>query len=117
MKTFFILFQLLFIAFASPVIAKTGNGADSLEALQREVVQFFNKTWANYPDFGNQNVTVGFLINAKNELIILDMTGENPEACEYVKQILSYQKVKYNQAKQLTRYSITINLVKSEERH
>ena len=109
LSTFFIF--LLFLS-GSPVIAKTGNGTDSIAALQKEVVRLCQKNQNVFPDIDEQDVTVGFLINAKNELVILDVNGESETACEYVKQILNFQKVKYRQAKQLTRYTITIHLVK-----
>lgn len=112
MKTLLIIFPILFIALASPVIAKTGHETDSLASLQREVLNLFKKNQIDFPDFEFQDVTVGFLINAKNELIVLDTNGDSAAACEYVKEILNYKKVKYKQAKQLTRYTITIHLVK-----
>ncbi len=115
MKNLLLIIPALFLAFATPVIAKSDNIADSLAALQREVVHIFEKNQIDFSGFDEQDVKVGFLINAKNELVVLDVNGESNAACEYVKKILNYQKVKYNQAKQLTRYTITIHLVKSYE--
>jgi len=58
-----------------------------------------------------QEVELSFLLNAKNEIVILDITGDSDEVCNYVREVLSYKKVKFRQARQLTSYSIKIQIV------
>jgi hypothetical protein len=57
-------------------------------------------------------VTVDFLINAKNEIVVLHTEGNSLSACIYVKEILNFKKVKFRQAKQLTPYVVNIRLIK-----
>ena len=95
-----------------PLMAIPGAGNDTLTPLKREVVALFNKNLPDSPELDNQQVTVGFLLNAKNEIIVLDVEGESNAACEYVREVLNFRKVKFNHARQLTRYQITIHLVK-----
>ncbi|MEP6646412.1 MAG: hypothetical protein ABJC12_04935 [Saprospiraceae bacterium] len=98
----------------SGVNASPGRVNTSLDVLKKEVTRLIQKNKTRLADMPEQDIEVGFLINAKNELIILDVNGDSTSACEYVKQILNYNKVKFCQAKQLTRYSIKIHLVKEK---
>jgi len=115
MKTFFLAAITLTLTIISPLTASPGKGNNSLDILKKEVVQLFQKYAVQFPDIPDQEVTVGFLINARNELIVIDINGDSASACEYVKQVLNYNRVKYNQEKQLTRYTITIHLVKEKD--
>lgn len=99
------------LAFSTPVNASPVRSNTSLDVLRKEVTKWVQNNAIPIPDVVDQVVTVGFMINAKKELIILDITGDSAPACAYVKQVLNYNKVKYNQARQLTRYSIKIRLV------
>ncbi len=98
-------------AFLSPISASPVRGDHSIDVLRKEVTKLVRNNFILSPDMVDQVVTVGFLINARNELIILDVNGDSASACAYVKQLLNYNKVKYNQMRQLTRYSIKIRLV------
>lgn len=80
--------------------------------LQKEVVGLFSKHHKNFPDIIEQSVTVSFMINAKSEVVIVDVEGSSPEACEYVRKVLSYKKVKFTEDKQLTSYSVKIHLIR-----
>jgi hypothetical protein len=84
---------------------------DSLGMLQKEVAHLFEKNSLHLDNHLDQIVTVGFIINAKNEIIITDVTGDSDDACAFVKEVLNYKKLKFNRSKQLTRYSVTIHLV------
>lgn len=99
------------LSIATTVHASPGRVSTSLDVLKKEVTRLIQKNAIRLADMAEQDITVGFLINAKQELIILDVNGDSTSACEYVKQILNYNKVKYYQAKQLTRYSVTIHLI------
>jgi len=110
----FTLAIVLNMAFMTPVHATPVRGDNPLNVLRNEISKIIREkadlSVASFDDV----VTVGFLINARNELIILDVNGDSAQACEYVKEILNYTRVKYNQARQLTRYSIKIHLVGSK---
>ena len=112
MRTLLILTISLSISALMPLSAIPGIDNDTLIPLKREVVALFNKNLPDFPELENQQVTVGFLLNAKNEIIVLDIEGENNAACDYVRDTLNFQKVKFDHARQLTRYQITIHLVK-----
>jgi hypothetical protein len=92
-------------------LAGQSGDVDSLPSLQHEVVQLFEKYSRNLPLDKAQDVTVYFMINAKNEMVITDVQADSEDACEYVKEVLGYKKLKYNKARQLTGYSITLRLV------
>ncbi len=115
MRTLFILFISLFVTPAPEVLAKSFNGTDSLEVLHREVIQLFKNYQVTLPDEPEQDITVNFLLNAKNEIIILDVHGDSANACDYVREVLNYRKVKFDQARQLIQYTITIHLIRDYE--
>ena len=112
MKKLLIISTIFLLPFTTLLSAVPVKSSNSFEILRKEVIQLFSKTNLKFPEIPNQAVTVGFLVNAKNELIITDVNGQCDAACEYVKSVLNFKKVKYCQAKQLTRYVITIQLVK-----
>lgn len=86
---------------------------DSLESLQKQLIAMFKKNEvAIFPAANRDEVKIGFMINARNELIVLDVSGDNPSACRYVKEVINYQKVRFEQSRQLTRYSIKVFLTK-----
>ncbi|MEP6794146.1 MAG: hypothetical protein ABJB16_07460 [Saprospiraceae bacterium] len=99
------------VASLTPITASPERRDNSIDVLRKEVTKLVQNNAVLLPDMVDQVVTVGFLINARNELIILDVNGDSASVCAYVKQILNYSKVKYNQMRQLTRYSIKIHLV------
>lgn len=115
MRTLLFLLFIVIASVANNALASEGSEHDTLMALQKEVQQIFRKNGALHSSLAlneDEHVTVGFMINAKSEIIILDVNGENSVACDYVKQVLNYQQLKFDQARQLTRYVITIHLVK-----
>lgn len=101
---------LLSLASIANVSAHGPNPNDSILGLRREVLSIFNKHRNKFPEIQDQDVTVSFMINAKNELIILDVEGENKTTCNIVRKVLSYKKVKYNPGKQLTSYKLKVHL-------
>jgi len=106
----------LFLAFTSngTLSANESNPTDSILGLKREVLELFERHRSDFPEIQDQEVTVSFLINAKNELIILDVEGENNTTCDLVRKVLSYKKVKYNPGKQLTSYKLKVHLTKGK---
>lgn len=111
MKAYHIIISLIFVLCA-PSLANAHNGPDPMSELQKEVVKLFEKHRGNLSDIEAQEITIGFMINAKNELVIVDVEGNSAAACDYVKKVLSFKRVNYRQAKQLTSYSLKIQLVK-----
>ncbi|HZV71990.1 MAG TPA: hypothetical protein VFG10_20775 [Saprospiraceae bacterium] len=95
----------------TPVHASPLRGDNPLNVLRNEISKIIRDKVDLSTTTFDDVVTVGFLINARNELIILDVNGDSEKACTHVKQVLNYTRVKYNQARQLTRYSIKIHLV------
>ena len=115
MRTLLIAAISILLSSFSPIFASSDRDDNSLIVLKKEVARLFQLNSLKCPDNQDQDVTVGFLINAKNELILLDVTGDSNSACEYVKQVLNYNRVRFNPEKQLTRYSLTIHLVKERD--
>ncbi|MDQ3015292.1 MAG: hypothetical protein M3R25_01020 [Bacteroidota bacterium] len=115
MKTILILLSLVVASFSADVQAAVNPSTSSLSALQKQIFNVFRRTDVSFPAIPEQDVKIGFLLNAKNEVIVTDVDGDSSEACEYVKQVLSYQKVKFNQTRQLTRYNITVHLINNVE--
>ena len=115
MRTF--IFSVAMTIFASPLIAKGIHSNDSIASLRKEVLELFEMHRSDFPDLETQDVTGGFMINANKEIIVLDVRGESANACDYVKKVLNYKKVRYNPAKLLTPYSITIRLVSANDDH
>src|SRR5688500_5380422 len=95
----------------SPLTAKGNQRHDPIANLQKEVLQLFEMESSDFPDLETQEVRVGFMINAKKEIIVLDVQGKSTHACDYVKKVLSYKKVRYNPTQLMTPYTITIRLV------
>src|SRR5688572_1507400 len=104
MRFFTLLLLTITLHSTTSLLANQEYGKDSLAALQKEVLQLFHLHRYDFPDINDQVIDVGFMINAKSELIILDVEGESDVACDYVKEVLNYKKLKFNQARQLIRY-------------
>lgn len=113
MKTLLFTFFTFLASSITPIMAAESIPEPTTTAeLQKEVVELFSKHHKNFPDIVEQSVTVSFMINAKSEVVIVDVEGISPEACEYVRKVLSYKKVKFREDKQLTSYSVKIHLVR-----
>ncbi len=105
------LFALLF-SMSITQIAWAGNPHRSVDQLRKEVSSFFKTRDLSFLHDPVEMVSVSFLINPKNELVILDVVGDDPKACTYVRDVLNFKKVDYMQAKQLTRYVVDVRLVR-----
>jgi hypothetical protein len=82
------------------------------QKLQKEITNLVKNHTLTNMEADTEDVTVHFVINAQNELVIFDAYGDNQEVCDHVKDVLSFRQVKYRQAKQLTPYTINIRFVK-----
>jgi hypothetical protein len=110
MRAYLILLSLIF-SLSTPSFASGHNGPDPRTELQKEVIKLFEKHRGDLADIKPQEITIGFMINAKNELVIVDVEGDSVAACDYVKKVLNFKRVNYRQEKQLTSYSLKIQLV------
>ena len=79
--------------------------------LQKEIKEIVSKKGLKNIGLDTQEVTVRFLINAQNEVVIFETIGDSDAACEHVKEVLNYRQVKFKQAKQLVPYQINIRFV------
>ena len=112
MKRSFILLLALCFAFVFPLHANTVKPRNSTDQLRKEVAAFFKSKDLTFLDKKVEMVSVSFLINAKNELVIFNVSGDDADACDYVKEVLNFQKVNYASAKPLAKYEVDIRLVK-----
>lgn len=94
-----------------PLAAKAENPVNN-DQLQKEIEDIVKKGTLKFMEADTEEVTIHFLINAQNELVIFDATGDNEAACEHVKERLNYKQVKFRQARQLTPYKINIKFVR-----
>lgn len=83
------------------------------QELKKEIAGMIKSRDLHFLQHEVEKVTVAFLINARNQLVILDVTGESPVTCHFIRKVLSYQPVHYQQPRQLTRYTVELRLVKS----
>jgi len=112
MKRGLILLFAFSFAFAFPLHANTIKPRSSADQLRKEVAAFFKSKDLTFLEKNVEMVSVSFLINAKNELVIFNVSGDDADACDYVKEVLNFQKVNYNSAKPLAKYEVDIRLVK-----
>lgn len=114
MKTIFLtLLSVLFMAI-QPVTLHADH-PDSLTELQKEIESLVQKKTLRKMDGDSQKVTVRFLINAQNEVVIFDTYGDSEKACAHVNKVLNYRQVKFKDAKQLMPYQISILFVNPAE--
>lgn len=111
MKTFITLGLLLSIGMLQPLSLKADQPITN-EKLQKEIADLIQQHTLHNMDTDTQDVTLHFVINAQNELVIFDASGDNLSACEHVKDVLNFRQVRYKHAKQLTPYIMNIRFVK-----
>lgn len=115
MKTFLFLSMLstlILLPFAEVQAAKPYL---STQELKREIAGMLKNRDLHFLEKEVEMVNVEFLINAKNELVILAVKGENETTCDHIRNILGFQRVNYQQPRQLMRYKVDLRLVKSGE--
>jgi hypothetical protein len=95
------------IANAAPV-----DPSRSTQQLKKEISAIMHKQDLTFLQHPVEKVTVEFLINARNELVVLHVEGSNETTCEKIKEVLGHQEVRYQQPRQLMRYKIELRLVK-----
>ena len=107
MKTLVLTLLFSSLSFFSTRSWAAGPGLTT-ESLRKEIetmVRHENVSPASTP---NQEVQVYFLINARQELVVFEVTGNNPDLCADVKTLLNFKKVNFKNAKQLSPYQVTI---------
>ncbi|MBP7239861.1 MAG: hypothetical protein KBA14_06515 [Saprospiraceae bacterium] len=112
MKT--LLIQMLFLS-SFMLVSSTmdaGPRTSPTTVLHQEISSLFKDRNLSFLANEAELVTVDFLINAKNEIVVLHTEGNSTAACNYVKELLNFKKVKFRQAKQLTPYTVNIRLIK-----
>jgi hypothetical protein len=113
MKQVFILFVLSSLMFIDPLKAGIAvNPHTSADQLRKEVAAHFKRLELSFLEKNVETVKVSFLINAKHQLVISNVEGEDADACAYVKNVLNFKHVDFIPAKQLTRYAVEIRLVR-----
>jgi hypothetical protein len=94
----------------NPSPVKAGSPTETNQ-LKKEIERIARNGNLDLKGADTQEVTVHFLINARQELIVFETSGDNEEACARVKEALNYKQVRYKQARQLTPYEISIRFV------
>ncbi len=114
MKTGLFLSLITLMILTTSASLEAGPRLDTVGELRKEIYEILKNRNLNFLEEDLQRVSVDFLINARNEVVILDVYGDSMSACEFVKETLNYKKVKFKQAKQLTRYMVNIRLMKND---
>lgn len=113
MKTGFFAPLLLCLALLTPLTLTAGKRPyTSVEDLKIEIARMLKGKDLSFMNRSIEHVTIDFLINARNELVILDVFGDCAKSCDHVKDALNYRTVNYKQDKQLIRYTLDIRLEK-----
>lgn len=112
MKKGIILLLAICISLAFDAKANTNKPHSSTDQLRKEVAAHFKGQDLSFLEKNVEVVKVSFLINAKNELVISNVEGEDVAACDYVKHTLNFKHVDFAPVKQLARYAVEIRLVK-----
>jgi hypothetical protein len=101
-----LLFCINTAAFAAPADPKR-----SMSQLKKEISVILHQQDLTFLRQPVETVTVEFLINARNEIVVLHVEGQNDHTCDKIRDILAHQPVKYKQARQLMRYKVDLRLV------
>ena len=112
MKTILIQMLLLSSFMFAPLTMDAGPRTSPTAVLHQEISSFLKNRNLSFLKNDAELVRVDFLINAKNEIVVLHTEGNSAAACDYVKEVLNFKKVKFRQAKQLTPYVVNIRLIK-----
>ena len=112
MKKGILLLLVFSLALSIPLSANTTKPRTSTDQLRKEVAAHFKSQDLSFMDNNVEVVKVSFLINAKNELVISNVEGEDPDVCDYVKNTLNFKRVEYSSGKQLAKYAVEIRLVR-----
>jgi len=112
MKRGFILWMVCCCTFVVPLRAGVAKPHSSTNQLRKEVSSFFKNQDLNFLEKNVEIIRVGFLINAKNELVVFDVTGDDSDACDYVKKLLNFKQVNYSPVKHMEKYVVDIRLVR-----
>jgi hypothetical protein len=102
----------LFISFTPMASAAPVDPSRSTQQLKKEIAAIMHKQDLTFLQHPVEKVSVEFLINARNELVVLHVEGENETTCKKIKEVLGHQAVRYQQPRQLMRYKVELRLVK-----
>jgi hypothetical protein len=112
MKTILISLMATMLMF-SPAYSRADDLSNT--QLAKKIESIVSKGSFKFMAEDTQEVTVRFLINAQNEVVIFETSGDSDAMCEHVKEVLNYRQVKFKQAKQLVPYEISIQFVKQAD--
>ena len=112
MKTIFFSILLLGSLLSFPAKMEASPKTSPTAILHEEISDLLKNADLSFLDNETEVVTIDFVINARNEIVVLHTDGDNSRACDYVKEVLNFRKVKFKQAKQLTPYTVNIRLIK-----
>lgn len=97
-----------------PAIAATDRVEPIAETLKHEIIDLLTHRDFSFLDSSVAIITVEFLVNARSEVVILDICGRDEGACAFVRQQLDHRNIHYKEKKQLTPYALTIRLVRED---
>jgi hypothetical protein len=102
----------LIFVFAMSVTSTFANNEDKLKKKKSEVRTEVVKLLGNYDrDLrSNLNTTVSFIINRKNEIVVLSVASKNQSLVSYVKRKLNYKKIKVSALNYMKVYQLPLKV-------
>jgi hypothetical protein len=83
------------------------------EELRDELKSLLTRKDLSFMDSEVAVISIEFLVNARNEVVILDVCGRDEKACAFIRNLLNYKTIKFTETKQLTPYTLDIRLVRT----
>lgn len=104
----------LFFVFAMSITSTFANNDDDKrkeeeKVLRTQIVQFLG----NYDNYENVKAEVTFMLNRKNEIVILSVNSSKREVESFVKARLNYKRVKDTTVKPMKIFKLPIRIVKA----
>ena len=103
----------LFFVFAMSITSTFANEGDKrneeVKALRTEIVKFLG----NYDNYENVKAEVTFMLNRKNEIVILSVNSSKREVERFVKSRLNYKTVKDTTVESMKVFKLPIRIVKA----
>jgi hypothetical protein len=117
MKPFITCLLLCALMGSTPYAATGALRAEPLpNELREELQSIMARKDLSFLDSDVAVISIEFLVNARNEVVIMDVCGRDEKACAFVKKLLNYRTIRFTETKQLTPYSLDIRLVRSASR-
>ncbi len=108
MKKLAVLF-FVFAMSATTTFANNDKDKGKGEVLRTQIVKYLGK----YDTNENIKAEVTFMLNRKNEIIVLSVEAENKEIVGFIKSKLNYKKIQQTTGETMEVYKVPVRFVKA----